>query len=267
MLETVLFMMAGGIKKGNMMKKLLLISMIIPSIAFAISNNDIDAIKRSHYNELEKMGLPTPDTGIQLVSKNELTMQKWQQEKYISESQELKSKGYVQKNSDEAQFLMNIKNEIRKIQPIQEPVYKPSDSHLRLNPNDIVFSYTYIGVPKSEMEEFYGIAPGGTYIKGEQFGWTGAIEFFKTNFAHCSYNENNMFISKGAVRIDEEKAKYLVNNKITLVDVEGNETTGYLYRVNWYDSIFNHDLQCASKVYSSEIKDKTIELAKKIDNQ
>ncbi|MBA4697213.1 MAG: hypothetical protein H2069_07495 [Legionella sp.] len=164
-----------------------------------------------------------------------------------------------------AHELIHIQAQIKKRGIRSGVALKASDTELRSKPEDIHFAYTFIGVPKSEMKEFFGIAPVGAYVKEPQTGWTGGVEFFKTSFAYCAYTEKNFNAGQGAVQVDQEVAQYDVNGKVTLIDIEGNENTGFLYRVNWFDNNYNRDLECAAKQYSDAVRKSTIELAKKID--
>lgn len=247
------------------MKKIIVALSIIPVLAFAMTTEQQESLNQANIEELKKMGLPTPDSGVQLVTQKNMKMKGWQAQKSLAASKELKEKGYINKSSDRAYELMNIQDQIKKMQPLQAKMFKSIESHMRKKAEDIPFAYSYIGVPQGEMTEFYGIAPVGTYVKNPQDGWTGAVEFFKTSFAHCAYTENNMVAAHGAAQIAEEEAQNDVNGKITLIDIEGNESTGYLYRVNWFDNIFNRNLECATKAFSKDIRSAVIELSKKID--
>lgn len=247
------------------MKKTFIVLSIIPVLSFAMTDAQKEAFNKANIEALQKQGLPVPGEGIQIVSQESMKIKNWQKNQMRSDSEELKRNGYVNRSSLRAYEIMNIEDIILKRTNKSSHAHKPSDSHLRQNAHDIPFVYTYVGVPKEDVLEFYGIAPSGTYIQDIPSGWTGAVEFFKTSFGHCAYTENNMLASRGSVRIDENEASYDVNEKITLIDIEGNDSTGYLYRVNWFDNIFNRNLECATTVFSENIRNNTIELAKKID--
>jgi len=248
------------------MKKIIIALSLVPMIAFAIKDAQKDAFNKANIEALKKKGLPVPETGVQLISQENMNFKDWQREKFSEERQELKSKGYISKNSDRAYELMHIQAKIKKMKPFETKMFKGNETHMRKKAEDIPFAYTFLGVPKQEMSEFYGIAPAGTYVKTPQSGWTGAVEFFKTTFAHCAYTENNMLAAHGAAQVAEEEAQDDVNGKVTLIDVEGNKSSGFLYRVNWFDNNFNRNLECATKEFSNDIRNQTIELAKKIDS-
>lgn len=243
------------------MKKTILVLTLVPALTFAVTAEQKEAAHQANIERLKQQGLPTPGSGVQLVPQESMKADGWRSQQFKAESSELKSKGYVNRSSDRAYELIHIQAKINKMRPLQAKMHKGTESHLRMSAQEIPFAYSYVGAPKDAMTEFYGIAPVGTYANG----WTGAVEFFKTSFAHCTYTENNMVAAHGAARIAEEEATYDVNGKITLVDVEGNENTGYLYRVNWFDNVFNRNLECATNVFSQSSRLAVIELAKKID--
>ena len=56
-----------------------------------------------------------------------------------------------------------------------------------------------------------------------------------------------------------------INSKITTVEVIGSPKTGFLYNVEWFDSTFFRQLECANQRFSEKVKQDVIELAKRID--
>lgn len=236
------------------MKKIIILG-LMPFFAFA------NEINEEHIKILKDLGLPTPEQRIEVVSSDNTTGPL----KFIynAKSLEMKKNGYVNTTSDRAIEILNIKKSLKKQFSIRPSVMKKTDTEIRKNHNEIAFAYTWLGTPSSEIVDHYGYAPIGTY---KDTGWTGGVEFYKTPFATCSYMENNMLAANGAVRIYENKATKDVNGKYTFVEIEGNENSGFLYRVQWFDDIFNRDLECATMEYSVETRNKVINLAKKIDN-
>ena len=61
--------------------------------------------------------------------------------------------------------------------------------------------------------------------------------------------------------------RYDINNKITVFNVEGNKSSGYLYKVDWFDNDFFRTLECASTNYSKDTTNSVIALATKIDTK
>ncbi|WP_131782771.1 hypothetical protein [Legionella gresilensis] len=247
------------------MKKLLIVLSFMPAIAFAITNAEKEAMTKSSIQALKNKGFITPDSGIQVVPRQDLSQPEWQKKKEIEQAQQLKTKGYIEETSDRAYELLHFRKVMKRNEAIEAKMYRPDESHMRYHVADMLTAYPYVGVPQSKMTEFIGIAPSGTYVKEPVIGWSGAVEFFKTTFGMCAYIENNLTISHGAARVAEEDASFDVNGKVTLIDVRGNENSGFLYKVEWFDKQFIRTLECANEKYSPDITDATIELAKHTD--
>lgn len=49
-----------------------------------------------------------------------------------------------------------------------------------------------------------------------------------------------------------------VNDKITIVEVIGNNASGYVYNVEWWDDDFRHILECASKKFNTDTTKQTM---------
>ncbi|STX50965.1 Uncharacterised protein [Legionella busanensis] len=247
------------------MKKIIIALSLIPVVTFAITNDQKETVVKASIQALKKQGLVTPDSGVQIVPRQDLTSPDWQKKKEIEQAHQLKTKGYIHETSDRAYELLHFKDVIKRNEAIEAKMHRPDESHMRHNVADMLMAYPYVGVPQSEMTEFIGIAPAGTYVKEPVIGWSGAVEFFKTKFGTCAYIENNLHISHGAARVAEEDATFDVNGKVTLVDVRGNESSGFLYQVEWFDNHFIRTLECANEKYSPAIKKATLELANRID--
>ncbi len=245
------------------MKKLILALGLVPVVAFSTSNDDL--MRAEMNKELRKAGLPTSGSGLQVVPDGKIQMSDWQRSKFKSDAKEIKEKGYIEQTSERAFELIHFKDQVKRIGFSDALSTNEGDSGLHRNSNEIAFSYSYIGVPQSEMKEIYGIAPSGAFVTQPQKGWTGAVEFFKSSFANCAYTEKNIMPGQGGVQVEESYARYDVNNKLTTVEVEGNNNSGFLYNVFWFDLNYYRQLECATKAFSRDSVDRTIELAKKID--
>lgn len=131
-------------------------------------------------------------------------------------------------------------------------------------------AYTFVGVPESAMTNNIGVAPYGAYKQtkygDEGDGWDGAIHFFENkNIGTCEFREHNLKLAHSGLELIKELTSYQINNKPTVILVTGDNTTGYLYRVSWYDNLFSRDLYCASKKFSNDTTQKVIELANIIE--
>lgn len=244
------------------MKKLIMAFALIPALSFS---TNADFIRVEMNKQLEKEGLPTPGSGIQIVPDDHVKMPRWQKEKFKSENKERLNKGYVERSSLRAHELMHINDQIKRIGFSPSPSTNEGDSGLHKSAKDIAFSYTFIGVPESEIKNLYGVAPAGAFLTSPQRGWTGAVTLFKSSFAHCAYTEKNIVLGQGGVQVEQSAALNDVNGKVTTIEVEGNISTGFLYNIFWFDTNFYRQLECATKDFSKETLNQTIELAKKID--
>ncbi|STX28482.1 Uncharacterised protein [Legionella beliardensis] len=253
------------IKIKNNMKKIIIALSLIPIVTFAITNEQKEAMLKASIEVLKKQGLVTPNSGVQVLSRQELMSSDWQKKKELEQPHQLKTKGYIHETSNRAYELLHFQEVIKRNKAIEAKMHRPDESHMRHHVDDMLMAYQYVGVPQSEMTEFIGIAPAGTYVKEPAMGWSGAVEFFKTSFGTCAYIENNLTISHGAVRVAEEDATSDVNGKVTLVDVRGNENSGFLYQVEWFDNNFIRTLECANEKYSPDITKAVIELAIRTD--
>lgn len=110
-----------------------------------------------------------------------------------------------------------------------------------------------------------GVVPQGAFHE-ELGGWSGAAQFFDAkNIGSCSYGVMNVKASGTSALLAIEDVVYDVNNKATIILAEGNEKSGFIYKVEWYDNDNFHELECANMKYSANIKNAVVELAKNID--
>jgi hypothetical protein len=244
------------------MKKLILALGLVPVIAFS---NNADDMQAEMNKVLKKAGLPTPGSGLQVVPNNSIQMPSWQRDKFKSDAKELKLKGYVEQTSERAYELMHFGEQVKRTGYTESPSTNEGDSGLHHSAADIAFSYSYVGVPSGEVIQLYGIAPAGAFLTTPQRGWTGAVAFFKSHFASCAYTEKNIMPGQGGVQVEEAFANYDVNGKLTVIDVQGNDNSGFLYNVSWFDANYYRQLECATESFSKATQNQTIELARKID--
>lgn len=244
------------------MNKLIALLGFLPILSFAAISEEMQAQMNK---ELQKAGLPIPGSGIQVVPNGKIKMDSWQKEKFKSDALEQNKKGYVEKSSLRAHELIHIQEQIKRYGFSELPSVNENNTSLHKSASEISFSYSYVGIPESEIKQFYGIAPTGAFLNGAQKGWTGAVAFFDSGFANCAYTEKNINPGQGGVQIEESVARYDVNGKVTTIDVEGNNNTGYLYNIFWFDTNYYRELECATAYFSKSILDNSIDLAKKID--
>jgi len=247
---------------------IVLTSILIPSLAFSFTDAEKEIFMKANIKELERQGMMLPDSGVKLVPRKTLQANEWQQKKDIMASKEQKKIGYFKEDSSRATYLLNFKEFVKKRAFLDAKMFKPSETHLRKQTEEMVMAYTFVGVPLADMSEYIGIAPAGTYVtyRSQNNGWSGAVQFFTNPVGTCAFTENNLKVSHGAARIAKEDAGTEINGKITLVDITGTDASGYLYRVKWFDNNFIRELECANLKYSADTTNSVIALANRIDS-
>lgn len=264
-LQIARFMMDGGTKtvnsrpiyhnKGKTMKKLLISLALIP----AFSLQAMPQLTEDQKAYFIKEGLPIPGSGITIAEPAHSAA--------VSKALAEQTKdGYRHEYSQAATNLLNIDAllapEIKRIKTLRR---QKQSANLSSNLSDITMAYKFNPVPEGVVKRVITYAPTGAYItEGKTEGWLGMTEYFESNFAPCSYEENNLILSGGASTVDRDTITYDVNGKITEYMALG-DGTGYLYSVQWTDDTYRRKLRCATKVFSPDFKAKLIALANKID--
>jgi len=212
-----------------------------------------------------KDGLPRPGSGVHIIPANKMHYDKSQVKSIEYNASLLSTKGYIEKYNQHATNLLMF-HQIANADFSKSDSLGEQSTHLRHNLSDLKMAYDYQGVPNSLVKEIIGFAPESTFIKN---GWTGAIEFFSPQEFNgiCAYHEINIGLTGSSANFAKEIVNYQVNNKVTIIEVSGNEASGYGYNIEWWDDHFRHTLECASKVFTSGIKKQVITLATQIDNQ
>lgn len=189
----------------------------------------------------------------------------YQIENIRAEASLLKHKGYVEKYNQNATNLLMFR-QTANADYVKNNHLSENSSHLHHLLTDLKMAYDYHGVPSSVVKEVIGFAPESTFT---QRGWTGAVEFFSPQQLDgvCSYHEVNIELTGSAANFAEELVSYQINDKVSIVDVSGNEASGYAYNVEWWGPHFRHRLECASKVFKPEVTQQVIALAIAIDNE
>jgi hypothetical protein len=141
--------------------------------------------------------------------------------------------------------------------------HDPASSHLRTKLSDLSLAFQFKGLSKSNSTKVLGYAPVGSFHDN---GWSGVVQFFEQeNIGSCSYTFSDLGISHGSIMVADDSVSYEVNSKVTLIDVSGSNTSGYVYKIDWFDDEGVHKLECANMKYSSVLANKTVALAKEID--
>jgi hypothetical protein len=248
------------------MKKLLIGTLAgITITVYATPAEDLQAERlRWSANYYKNQNMPVPDGGITIVPAKGMNSHKEHPEllaKILSETAQF---GYVKSATPGTEHLLNIQIIAAHDYKRNEANYKPKSTHLRHEASELKLAFTFKPIPQEELTESIGFVPAGTYIRGE--GWTSAIQFFsKEGMGNCQYYEDAVKLSHASIIIPEELAREEVKGKVTTIDITGNEASGFLYTVEWYDEIFFKKLECAGKKYSNEVTMAMIALANRID--
>lgn len=250
------------------MNKKIVIGLLCPMTLFAqndIDNHDLAAKAQARQewtkHHFEQQGMPVPDGGVNIMPEKNMSTYNLFKKQWAKERADITKYGYVHRFMPETQSLINFA-EISKHQ-LASNQHNPEG--LKPSINDIKMAYDFKGVPAHLMTKSLGVAPSVTYVKGQ--GWIGAMQFFeKEGLGTCSYRENNVKLSHGAINIAEEAVSYSVNSKATVSQVIGQKSSGFTYNVDWYDNHFFRELKCAKIDYSADTLNAVIDLAKQIDS-
>lgn len=255
--------MVGGIIKEIVMKtkKIYLLITLLFCMSIGYADEIQDPNFEKYKEELRKLHLTLPDSGIQIVPRSEIELSL--PKDYINESRRkhtlMQTKGYIKKYNPRAQQLFEFHHTGAMQIKQHENNYNPLSTHLRKSPNDLRLAF----IPKKINHiNMTGAAPIGAYLKGQ--GWNGDVQFFiKEEIGSCAYSE--MSFLHGGVRLADDAVRYDINGKATLVEVSGNDRSGYVYKIKWFDNAFTQTLECASKTYHQSFTEKVIQFASEID--
>lgn len=220
--------------------------------------------EQEKYELFIKQGIPLPGSGATVVNRQNFKMTKEQSSIVNKFNADQKTKGYYEAPNKKAMFLLAMPETAEKEYSKRKSIaFNPHDTHLYEVKSNLPMSYEYKGVPITLTAKVIGFAPEATFINN---GWSGAVEFFIPQFdSVCAYHEVNIQLTKSSAYIPKEIATYAINNKITKMNVIGNEETGFVYEVEWWDNSYKHALECVTKNYTTAMSYKTLDLAKKID--
>lgn len=204
---------------------------------------------------------------LQIISEKDFPVPKEIQEETVKRQHEMKQKGYHEENNRYAHYLLGLKrsapDEIRAFRGTQNK----ADSHLKQNYQDIKLAFDFKTLP-IDKTKIIGYAPVGSYVKSPTEGWNGIKVFFEDkNIGICAYEFTDLQLSNGGVMLTKEYTKYIVHNKPTFISIEGNDESGYVYTIRWYNSIKVSMVDCATPKYDTAVTKKIIALAEKIDKR
>lgn len=220
--------------------------------------------EQEKYEFFIKKGMPVPGSGASVVNIKDLKITHEQSEEVNKFNSDQKNKGYYQETNKKAKLLLSMPETAEKEYIARRAIaYNPQDTHLYEVKSHLAMNYDYKGVPQALVTKVIGYAPESIFVNN---GWAGAVEYFIPTFGGvCAFHEVNIEITKSAAYIPKEIATYLVNSKITTMNIVGNEEYGFVYEIEWWDKKFKRTLECALQEYTNGMRKSTIKLAKKID--
>lgn len=226
--------------------------------------DDISGLTTEQELGLLAEGLPVPGTGVTIVPRQEMKLSSEEINQFSHLKAEKEKQGYLKEYNARAKELLELTLTIPQH-------YKKQDrsdfysTDIKKTIDEIPMAYPFTAVPQREVKHLLGFAPMGTYI--QNMGWTGAGEFFNPSMdSTCAFSESNLSLTHGAAILPKEDVTYIINEKVTLHNVIGNEQSGYLYEIEWYDKKFRRKLECATKKYTKEMNQSVVNLAKLIDS-
>lgn len=202
-----------------------------------------------------------PDTKEGRDSYKKLTAQ------LLKNKHEMQLKGYHSEETNRPRELLQLHKIIHLEYESQAKniANNPLDTHMKHTVGEVGLAYDFKPVPTSDVTNLIGFAAMGGYVSS---GWGGIGEFFdNATIGSCVYSENNVKFSHARAKFTEDDVTYDINNKVTVIDVKGTKSSGFLYSIDWYDNNFFRQLECANMKYSKTITNAVIELASRIDKQ
>jgi len=253
-------------KFNNLSAVILLSTLTISAFAQRSPEQDklIDKIRA-------ELGLPEFRSGIKIVPRSQLGMPDEVLKEGQAEARQRKKIGYAEKNMPYVSELLEMKTTA----PIHIKQYATNlndqGTYLRKSINDLKLAFKFKEITNDRLSPYglhitmLGAAPQGGFHE-ESGGWSGAVQFFIIkNIGTCVYGMRNVKISGTAAMLAKEDVVYDINDKVTLVKVDGSKSSGFLYQVEWFDKNNFHELECANTQYSKHIKNEVINLARTID--
>lgn len=236
-------------------------------VGFLHANTPFDSSKMSEETKqfFIKEGLPIPGSGVTIAPSSKLKLKGTIGSKLLNEKIEMKQKGFISSENNEAKTFLNI-GAIISDQMKKQLVNDPKATTAKKDLSSVGIAFNAKEINQSLISSVLGFGSAGIYLENQ--GWTSFVEFFEPKDiagSVCNYQLSSIALNGTAAIIYEDEVHKEVNGKITSIQVKGNEETAYMYTVDWWDNDFYHLLNCSNKTFSKEITQKVIDLAKQID--
>jgi hypothetical protein len=212
----------------------------------------------------ENTPFPAAWTGIHIVPMQKQNLTIAMKKEVLLKQNEEKLRGYVNRDDNNASFLLNLKQTSVQQYKMTEKNYGVYDTHLKKDFREIKLVFPYRGVTGIDKGNMIGYAAIGAYVKenGKE-GWDGIRSFFTTDMGTCSVSRMGI----KAVELAKETTELLVNKKPSNKIIEGNINSGFVYTLTWYTDTTMNVFECANKSLKDNIMPKMIDMANKIDKK
>jgi hypothetical protein len=214
-------------------------------------------------------------SGVQITPLKKMNIPESFKKELLTKIAEEKLKGYREEDNKYVKELISINREGPDEIKAFSKSNNPLDTHLKANITDVKLAFSFKEIPMPNQGKIIGYVPAGGYYKANEpdnltsrEGWSGIKVFFNVpSVGTCSYTYFNLIASHGAVQLNKDTTRYIVNNKPSSSIVEGSYNSGFMYSVEWFGKADMHSLECANMLFDKKIKDDVIALANIIDKQ
>lgn len=208
--------------------------------------------------------LPLPGSGVTVIPLSQMDMPETYKKEVTVKQEQQKIKGYYEINSVYPKQLLSMQQ--KGLAQVKESKGNndPQDTRMKGNLSQIKLAFNFNGIPSLSSSDLIGFAAVGMWVNDK--GWTGVREFFhQKNLGTCVFSIYEMKISKRAVQISKESARYDVNAKPNTIDIEGNKYSGFTYKINWFTNDFDKELECANMDFDAGMSKKLIDYARSME--
>jgi hypothetical protein len=248
------------------MKKIIVIASLLALNTVAATPLD----EQERLQGLVELGLPLPGSGIKLIPRAMFGLSEEQIQRGEKAAIEMEILGYAVEESTRPMELLHFQNTAKNQFITYANNNQQTSTHLRRKPKDLKLAFNFKGIPQQRNLAGNDLVPIAVSPQGafddEKGGWTGAAQYFSVkSIGVCSYAVMNVGASETAAELAVEDVTYTINNKATLTSVRGKPGFGFIYKLEWFDDLNFHELECANMKYSINITNDVVQLAKLID--
>jgi len=247
---------------GLKMKKILFTSLLVANALYAEETTMEQQVRleQERLAYLKSQGIVYLGKGVHLLKEQDLNLSKKILKKIKDEKISLKTKGFVESKDPIIDELSNLQatvdNDLSlKFKKISGTGWHKDYKNLKL---------TWEFKPMPESMKILAYAPTNSY----NAGWNGIVVALQTdNKSYCRYEEKNIKATQASINLPLEQVTKDINDKNSILYVQGNEHDGFVYQINWFDDDFSHEFNCLASTYSKDLLQYYIGQAKLIDSR